>query len=384
MFPENTWFGPGSESEAMAIFGMLVVLALILHYATRRYVVIIIRNIIAHTEWNEMMISHRLFQRFAWIIPLIIIHQGLIFIHGINTELYDLIRRIVTSLMILVAMLCAGAATSAFTDMYQKRPQGVSRPIKSYMQILKVFIYFIGIVLIVANLINQSPWYFLSGIGAMTAVLVLIFKETILSLVAGVQLTNNDLLRVGDWIEMPQFNADGTVAEIALNTVRVRNWDNTETIIPTHMFLAHSFKNWRSMEILGGRRIQRTVNIDVSSIKFIDAAEIAAFAKNPLLADFIESKKKDAPAERLTNTAILRAYVYSYLRNHPKIHQKMTMLVSQRDPGPMGLPLEIYCFANETKWANYEAIQSEIMEHVIATAPDFGVKIFQRPSGGNN
>jgi miniconductance mechanosensitive channel len=239
---------------------------------------------------------------------------------------------------------------------------------------------------------------FLSGLGAMTAVLLLIFRDTLLSLVAGVQITTNDLLRVGDWIEMPQFAADGDVVDIALNSVTVQNWDRTLSVIPTHKFLEHSFKNWRGMTESGGRRIKRAVHIDQTTIRYLDDDEVERFASWQLLGEYVGRKREEiaafnrehAPPEgtvphvrRLTNVGTFRAYLIEYLKAHPGIRKDMTFLVRQLAPGPQGLPIEIYVFTADTRWAFYEATQADIFDHVLATIPEFGLRVYQQPGGAD-
>jgi miniconductance mechanosensitive channel len=248
----------------------------------------------------------------------------------------------------------------------------------------------------VAELAGQTPWFFVSGLGAMMAIILLIFRDTLLSLVASVQLTNNDLIRVGDWIEMPQFGADGDVVDIALNTVKVQNWDRTITVIPTHKFLEHSFRNWRSMFDGGGRRIKRAIYIDMSGVRFLTDGEIQRLSRFALLEDYMAEKRRELEAwnarhagdpvvignaRRLTNIGTLRAYIIAYLRNHPRIHSELTFLVRQLAPTPEGLPLEIYVFSSDTRWGSYEAIQADIFDHILAMVPEFHLSVYQRPSG---
>jgi len=235
----------------------------------------------------------------------------------------------------------------------------------------------------------------LSGLGAMTAVLTFVFKDTILSLVASVQLTSLDMVRVGDWIEMPQCNADGDVIDVALHTVKVQNWDKTLTTIPTHRLIVDSFKNWRGMGESGGRRIKRDLRIDINSVRFLTADEIERVKQFVLLADYIDRKLEDLTAynaelgkvaenvnlRRLTNIGTFRAYIFNYLKHHPKIHQDMTLIVRQLQPGPTGLPLEIYAFTNVTEWSIYEDIQADIFDHLLAIAGEFGLRMYQEPAG---
>src|SRR5690606_7343772 len=288
------------------------------------------------------------------------------------------------------------ALLTAVNEIYTRYPRAKDRPIKGYLQVVSIVAHLVAAILIIATLLDRSPVVLFSGLGAMTAILMLVFRDSILSLVAGVQLTANDLVRVGDWIEMPQFGADGDVIDIALNSVSVQNWDKTVTVIPTHKFLEHSFKNWRGMFETGGRRIKRAIHVDMSTIRFLTDEEVEHFGRYALLQDYIAQKKKEleeynraqqvgdgviANARRLPNIGTLRAYIIHYLRQHPHIHQDMTALVRQLAPTPEGLPLEIYVFTNDTRWAVYEGIQADIFDHILAMVPQFGLRVFQKPSG---
>ena len=266
------------------------------------------------------------------------------------------------------------------------------------MQVAKIVIAVVAAVLVLATLLDRSPLIFLSGIGAMTAVILLIFRDTILSLVASVQITGNDMVRVGDWIEMPQFGADGDVIDVALHTVKVQNWDKTITTVPTHRLISDSFKNWRYMSLSGGRRIKRALHIDVSSVHFLDPGEVERFGEFHLINDYIASKRSDietfnqdpernesldADIRRLTNLGTYRAYLERYLRAHPQIQQGMTLMVRQLPAASQGIPLEIYCFTTTTNWGEYEGIQADLFDHFIALAPQFGLRVFQSPSGAD-
>jgi miniconductance mechanosensitive channel len=252
--------------------------------------------------------------------------------------------------------------------------------------------------MIISLLMGRSPLLLLSGLGAMTAVLMLVFKDPILGLVAGIQLSANDMLKIGDWLEMPKYGADGAVTDIGLTTVKVRNWDNTVTTIPTYALISDSFKNWRSMSESGGRRIKRSVNIDTTSVHFLTSEEQERLNRNPLLQRYLNDKTQElgkynqqsevdlsSPlnGRRLTNVGTLRAYLVAYLRSHPGIHQNMTLMVRQLAPTPEGLPLEIYAFTNTTVWAEYEGIQSDIFDHLLAAIGEFDLRIHQTPSGND-
>jgi miniconductance mechanosensitive channel len=246
---------------------------------------------------------------------------------------------------------------------------------------------------------NRSPWIFVSGVGAMTAVLLLVFRDTILSLVASIQIAGDDMVRVGDWIEMPQLGADGDVIEVALHTVKVQNWDKTITTIPTHRLISDSFKNWRGMSLSGGRRIKRSVSIDLQSVRFLSDEEIDRFEEWAVLADYIRSKRGElqeangsaeavaplpANQRRLTNLGTFRAWLWATLRSHPKIHQTgHTLLVRQLPPGPEGVPIEVYCFTRDTAWVAYEDVQADLFDRILAMVPEFGLRLYQQPSGAD-
>ncbi|MHC4077849.1 MAG: mechanosensitive ion channel family protein, partial [Planctomycetota bacterium] len=284
------------------------------------------------------------------------------------------------------------------TEIYTKRKGAGRRPIKGYVQIAKIFVYVVGIVSTIALLFGKAPWLFISGFGAFTAILLLVFKDTILSLVASIQLTTNDMIRIGDWVEVPSAGADGDVIDIALHTVKIQNWDKTVTTVPTHSLIAGSFKNWRTMPESGGRRIKRSIYIDISTIHFLDDKDIERFSKFALLQDYMGRKTQELDAynkeyatdptivvnaRRLTNIGTFRHYVVEYLKQHPRIHKGMTFLIRQLQPTPKGLPLEIYIFSNITGWVDYEGIQSDIFDHLLAALPEFDLMAFQDPAGSN-
>ena len=266
------------------------------------------------------------------------------------------------------------------------------------MQVVKILLFAIAAILMVASLIDRSPLILLSGLGAMAAVLMLIFQDTLLSLVASVQISSSDIIRVGDWVEMPQLNADGDVIDIALHTVKVQNWDKTITTIPTKRFISDPFKNWRGMQECGGRRIKRSLFLDQTSITFLSPDEIAHLQRFLLLGNYLRNKQSElhswnaelaeasqepANTRRVTNIGTFRAYIEHYLRQHAGINQEMTQLVRQLSPTPDGLPLELYCFTNTTAWSRYEAIQSDLFDHLLAILPEFGLRVFQHPSGAD-
>jgi len=335
--------------------------------------------------------------RLATVIPLLLISRGIDVVSNLPDEVMTLVTNVARALIVLSIAMAISKALDYLNELYSRRPEAKSRPIKGYVQVLKIAVYCTAVILMISVLIEESPLLLLSGLGAMAAVLMLVFKDTILSLVASVQLSSNDMLRVGDWIEMPSMNADGDVVDIALHTVKVQNFDKTITTIPTHRLISDAYKNWRGMSDAGGRRIKRALPLDQNSVRFLSEEEVEALRRFRLLDKYIEEKHQEVRewnarelagdinpvnARRFTNVGTFRAYVIAYLRAHPRVASKgFTLLVRQLEPTPQGLPLEIYCFAGTTVWADYEGIQADIFDHLIAILPEFGLRLFQEPSG---
>ncbi len=347
-------------------------------------------------NWDDAFAKAGLFSRAAQLVPGLIIYSGIRLVPDLAPVAVALVQNVAMAYIILMAILAISAALSAVSRIWSAHPAAQGKPIKGFVQLAQIVLFVIGGILIVATLIDRSPTVLLGGFGAMTAVLMLVFKDTILGLVASVQLSAQDMVRVGDWIEMPKFDADGDVIDVSLHTVKVQNWDKTVTMIPSHMLISDSFRNWRGMFDSGGRRIKRSVHIDVDSIRFLEDDEVRRFRRFALLRAYIEHKEKelhdynaaleediqdDVNLRRLTNIGTLRAYIFNYLKNHPKIHRNMTLLVRQLAPGPEGLPIEIYAFTNTTAWAEYENAQSDIFDHILAILREFGLRPYQKPGG---
>jgi miniconductance mechanosensitive channel len=372
----------------------------------------VVRRIAARTSstWDDRLIERKVFARIAHVVPALILYYGIAPALGVGPELLAdptestsailalLVRRVSLAFIVVTLVLAANAFLAAVNDIYNDSyVEAKSRPIKGYLQVFGLVLWIAGGVVVVSLLADQSPIVFLSGLGALTAVLLLVFRDTILSLVASLQIMSNDMIRIGDWVSMPQAHADGDVIDIALHTVKVQNWDKTITTIPTYRFISESFKNWRGMSESGGRRIKRSLSIDMSSVRFLTEDEIERWSRSELLRDYMRRKRDElarhaetkaaldpdvVPLKRtLTNIGTFRAYVVEYLKAHPKIHEEMTLLVRQLAPAPQGLPLEVYCFTNDTAWANYEDIQGDIFDHLLAILRDFGLEVFQQPAG---
>ncbi len=351
------------------------------------------------TDWDDALVDAGVFTKVAYIAPAIVVYFGIGFFLDITEQFVEQVQRVAVAFMIVIGAVALTSALRAGEQIYDSLEKYRARPIKSYLQVVSILIYLIAGLLVLSALMNRSPWIFVSGIGAMTAVLLLVFRDTILSFVASLQIAGNDMIRVGDWIEMPNLGADGDVIEVALHTVKVQNWDKTITTIPTHRLISESFKNWRGMSVSGGRRIKRSVCLDLQSVRFLTDAEIERFEQWSLLRDYIRSKRNElstanatpelnstvsADLRRLTNLGTLRAWIWATLRNHPQIHQTgHTLLVRQLPPGAQGVPIEVYCFANDTNWISYENIQSDLFDRILAMVPEFGLRVYQQPAGSD-
>jgi miniconductance mechanosensitive channel len=382
---------------AVRMFGVLL-LSIVAHYIARRFILRAFHNVIRRTktDWDDVLLKNKVLNHVAHLVPAIIIYvMAPVALAGFE-QAADTIRSLTQIYMIVVLLLTANALLSAGLDIYRKFRISREIPIRGFLQVLKIVIFFIGGIYVISTAMGKSPIFLLSGLGAMTAVLLLIFKDAILGLVAGIQLTANKMIAVGDWIEMPKYGADGDVLDLTLTTVKVQNWDKTITTIPTYALISDAFKNWRGMQESGGRRIKRSIAIDMNSIKFCDEEMLERFRKIQYISEHIERKRKElqehnrllkvddsslANGRRLTNVGTFRAYIQAYLKNHPAIHQNMTFLVRQLAPSDHGLPIEIYVFSSDTAWVTYEAIQADIFDHLLAVLPEFDLRVFQSPAG---
>jgi len=354
-------------------------------------------NAQAHLQPGEFT-NFAFIPRLAHVIPALVITFGIRFVPNLPEAFVAVVLNVANAFIVLTIALAIVALLDMVNDVYQRRPDSATRPIKGYIQVVKIVIYAIAVLLMIATLLDRSPVILLSGLGALAAVLMLVFQDTILSLVASVQISSNDIVRVGDWVEMPQLNADGDVIDIALHTVKIQNWDRTITTIPTKRFISDSFKNWRGMQESGGRRIKRAIYLDQSSVHFLTAEEKVKLQRFSLLRDYLKDKQSDIDdwnsklsedgkepvnTRRITNLGTFRAYLVNYLRSSERVRQDMIMIVRHLNPGPEGVPLEIYCFANTIDWVPYEGIQSDIFDHVLSILPEFGLRVFQQPSGAD-
>lgn len=385
---------PGSAPWVQTLLGLglLVLASMAANFIVKHVILRLIGKIVPGDWPAPSMIAARL----ANIVPALIVSGGIVLVPNLPEWVVSVTRNVVGAFIILTIALAISSGLTFANQIYSRRPHAASRPIKGYIQVAKILLFMAAGILMIAVLMEESPLLLLSGLGAMAAVLMLVFRDTILSLVASVQLTSNDMLRVGDWIEMPALNADGDVIDIALHTVKVQNWDKTITTIPTHRLISDSYKNYRGMQESGGRRIMRSIPIDQNSVRFLDPEEVQELRRFALIDDYldrkhaeiekwnaslVESGRDPVNSRRVTNIGTFRAYVAAYLRASDRLAKGMTMMVRQLDPTPQGLPLQIYCFTNTTAWAEYEEIQSDIFDHLLAVLPRFKLRLFQEPSG---
>lgn len=391
------WLRAHPELQTLLASATLIFAAWLSNWVVKRILVRGLYRLLRHTNDGELQ-DFGIIKRLSNIVPALVLSLGVTAVPGLPEAAVTVVQNVCGGFIVLTIALALGAVLDIINLVYQRRPDARLHPIKGYLQVVKIVIYAIATILIIATLIDRSPLILLSGLGAMAAVLMLIFQDTLLSLVASVQITSNDLIRVGDWVEMPQLNADGDVIDIALHTVKVQNWDKTITSIPTKRFISDSFKNWRGMQESGGRRIKRSLFLDQQSVHFLSEDECKHLHRFNLLDEYLTNKrheidewnakleergKEPVNTRRITNIGSFRAYVERYLRAHAGVHQNMTLMVRQLSPTADGLPLEIYCFTNTVAWTQYEAIQSDIFDHLLAILPEFGLRVFQHPSGGD-
>ncbi|MGG1515004.1 mechanosensitive ion channel domain-containing protein [Paenibacillus oryzisoli] len=372
----------------------IAVLCVLANFVTKKIFLTIISHVINNNkyQWDDILLERKVFHKVSHVVPAVIIY----YFSSTFPAYQHLIEKGAISYIIIIGLLVMDSLLDAVNDIYRTYEVSKVKPIRGYIQVIKIVLSIIGGILVIANLIGESPIILLSGIGAISAVLMLIFKDSILGLVAGVQLTANDMVRVGDWIEMPKYGADGDVIDISLNTVKVQNWDKTITTIPSYTLISDSFKNWRGMQTSGGRRIKRSIFIDTSSICFCTEDMLERFRSIHYLTEYILDTEREIEVHNkenrintsnkvngraLTNIGVFRIYIDQYLKHHPKIHPNMTCMVRQLASGETGLPIEIYAFTNGTEWQMYERVQSDVFDHIFAIAPEFGLRIFQNPTG---
>lgn len=392
-----------STTELLAsliTLGALLLVSAVVWLFVSRVVMRIVSAMVRRTQtrWDDVFEESGVFKRASILPSLVVFFSGVSVIPLLDPPWDQLLPRLTLATIIIVIARAISASLGAINSIYSLYTVSLSRPIKGFVQVFQVVTYFLCSILVLSVLMDRSPAVFFTGLGAMTAVLMLVFRDTLLSLVAGVQLTSTNQINVGDWIEMPAFGADGTVIDIALNTVTVQNFDNTMTMIPAHKFLENSFKNWRSVFDEGARRIRRHLLIDIDTVRFLSDEELDKLEEIEVLKPYLQPRREEInvynrqliqegvlPAEAnlrsLTNLGTFRAYASGYLRAHPDLRGDLSLMVRHLQPTPDGIPLELYCFSGETAWPIYEGIQADIFEHLISVMPYFGLRSFQAPSG---
>lgn len=378
--------------------GSVIILALcgLTYYFSKYQLLVIIKKWVIHSRntWDDVLLEHSVFARLSLLFPFIsFLFLTPIFIPNENNYFYFLIAISKIAISFQVAR-CISAILNVINRLYQATAHEKYLPLNSTLQVIKLVVYLVATILAISFVLDRSPIYLLSGLGALTAVLLLVFQDTIKGLVASIQISANRMVAPGDWIELPSYGANGDVLEIGLSTVKVKNFDNTVTTVPTYALISGSFKNWRDMFNSGGRRIKRAIVIDISSIAFYEQKQIDELKNISLITNYLTEKvteinsdnaKKPQIAQintrQLTNVGTFRAYIEAYLQQHKKVHQHMTCMVRQLPATETGLPLELYFFSNDQNWVNYEKIQADIFDHLYAMAPNFSLRIFQHPSG---
>lgn len=375
---------------------LIMIFCIIANFITKKVVIRMITKIVNNTKfhWDNVLLERKVFHKLSHIVPAIIIYR----FASTFPSYRDLIEKGAMAYLIIMGLIVINSSLNAMNDIYQTYEVSKTKPIKGYIQVVKIIVITFGAILVIANLIGKSPLLLLSGIGALSAVFMLVFRDSLLGLVAGIQLSTNDMVQVGDWIEMSKYGANGDIIDISLNTVKVQNFDKTITMIPSYALISDSFINWRGMQSSGGRRIKRSLNVDVNSIVFCTEEMISSFKNIHHLSDYIPLREREITeynnknkinksnpvnGRALTNIGVFRAYISNYLRNHPGINQEMTLMVRQLAPTEHGLPIEIYAFTNDVAWAVYETVQADIFDHLFAIAPEFGIQVFQNPSGND-
>lgn len=360
-----------------AVIVAILLVVYVLDRICRKIIIPVVRKVTSKTQmtWDEHLLSDEVLNNACHLIPPIVFYALIPMAFSESSQMLELMLKVCDIYIVVAAMKLICSFITSLYNISNEHEKLKERSLKGFYQMLKLVVICVGVIIIIATLIDESPVAILTGLGAGAAILMLVFQDTIKGLVAGVQLTVNDMLRPGDWITMPKYGADGDVIEVSLTTVKVRNWDKTITTVPPYALVNDSFQNWRGMFDIGGRRVKRSINIDMHSVRFCTADELAYYRQQPWMEGF------EATGEEEVNLYIFRKYLDYYLRHHPKVNQDMLLLVRQLQPTAQGLPLELYFFSANTMWVKYEALQAEVFDHVLAVIHKFGLRVFQSPTG---
>lgn len=379
---------------------MLIVIAFLsylLFLVTRQILKTVVARIVKRTRshWDDALLKYKVFSRVAYLVPAYVAYKLIPYALDDYPDLMSFLLLALQIYSLIIILLVANAIFDAILGIYNQYDVSNYKPIKGYLQVGKIIVYIFIFIWILSVLIGQNPLILIGGLGAFSAVLMLVFQDTLLGLVGGVQLSANDMLRPGDWITMQKYDADGTVTDITLTTVKVQNWDKTISTLPAYSLFTESFKNWRGMEESGGRRIKRSINIDMNTVRFCTREMLEKYKKIRYINEYVESKQTEIEqynlerdidtrvmvnGRRQTNIGVFRAYLGAYLMNHPDVHKDMTFLIRHLQPTEKGLPIEIYIFSKVQAWADYEGIQADIFDHILAIIPEFDLRVFQYPT----
>lgn len=380
-------------------FALVLVIAFAADAICRHILLKVVAHLVKKTKatWDDIVFDHKVMVHLSRMVAPVIIYIFVpVAFAETSSSTLGFIQRMCMIYIIIIFLSFVNSFLKAIYIVYSEREQLRDRPLKGMLQTVQVILWFVGAIIVVSILINKSPVSLLAGLGASAAILMLVFKDSIMGFVSGVQLSANDMLKVGDWIAMPKYGADGTVIEVTLNTVKVRNWDNTITTIPPYLLVSDSFQNWRGMQESGGRRVKRSINIDMASVRFCTPEMLAKYRKIRLLKDYVEHTEqviKDYNKEhdidnsilvngrRQTNLGVFRAYLTAYLKSLPDVNKELTCMVRQLQPTDHGIPMELYFFCSIKDWVPYEGVQADVFDHVLAIIPEFGLQVFQSPSG---
>ena len=390
---------PAAQAVILALSILaLAVLAYLVSKLTRHLMIpfFVRATAMSKSDWDDMLVKNRFFDPLSIMIPVLAVYSTVGILLADYPFVAEMVRRLCMTILVFIAVKMLNAVLYTVEDIYKRSEISKRKPISGYLSMVRIAMFILAGIFIVSTLADKSPWGIVSVFGGLTAIVLLVFKDTLLGFVASLQLVSNDMIRVGDWIEMPKFEADGDVIDVSIHTVKVQNWDMTITTIPTYALVSNAFKNWRGMSQSGGRRIKRALCLDMNSIRFCTPEMLEKFSKFSSVKEYLQKKQDEvllynkehdldggsmSNGHQQTNIGIFRAYLKSYLINHPKINRHMTLLVRHLPPTPKGLPIEIYVFSSDQVWINYEDIQADIFDHIIALLPEFDLRVFQEPSG---